>query len=358
MKKWVIKLALIFVIILTLSGISYSCGSKSTSLLPVLEFFGWWCAQQPLANQPNWCPTIYQLIGYRTSLCASCTDGYEMGQCVTYGVVECEIDGSCAPYYFGDWEVASNTGVCGTTVGSEESRNMHCQYAPSCLDKNGKPAYNPRGQFAGSINGLAAQMLSVNPSSNFEVSQNGAIKITFSKSLSTSTISVSGTIGIILPNQVIFTKTTLVNDTIVIPPQPLWNLGANQSLIINAQDVDGNSISKTFNYSVYATGTSPTPDFSTCIPECDNGWGASYAIQFSASGGVPPYTWFVAAGLPPGATMSTSGLFSGPPTMNILGQYPMPVTVVDSAGNSVTNIAKLSTVDLVTACFLLGVCSL
>jgi hypothetical protein len=51
--------------------------------------------------------------------------------------------------------------------------------------------------------------------------------------------------------------------------------------------------------------------------------GAAYQAQFSAEGGVPPYT-FSASGLPPGLTISPEGLLSGTPSAG--GTYGLTVT--------------------------------
>jgi len=57
--------------------------------------------------------------------------------------------------------------------------------------------------------------------------------------------------------------------------------------------------------------------------------GTPYTRQLVASGGVPPYTWSLASGttLPPGLTLSASGLISGTPTA--AGTFPFTVQVQD-----------------------------
>lgn len=55
----------------------------------------------------------------------------------------------------------------------------------------------------------------------------------------------------------------------------------------------------------------------TTLPDGANG--ASYRAALSATGGQPPYTWSLAsnsAGLPPGLTLSSSGIISGTPTQS------------------------------------------
>lgn len=57
--------------------------------------------------------------------------------------------------------------------------------------------------------------------------------------------------------------------------------------------------------------------------------GQSYSQQLTASGGVGPYTWFLVSGaLPPGLSLSTTGVISGRPTLN--GQFTFTIQVIDS----------------------------
>lgn len=61
-----------------------------------------------------------------------------------------------------------------------------------------------------------------------------------------------------------------------------------------------------------------------------NGPGNAYNVQLQATGGSPPYTWSLAtnsAGLPPGLTLSSSGVISGSPTTP--GIYDFTVQATD-----------------------------
>jgi hypothetical protein len=60
---------------------------------------------------------------------------------------------------------------------------------------------------------------------------------------------------------------------------------------------------------------------------------ASYSASLTATGGTPPYTW-TAGGLPPGVTVSSSGILSGTPTSS--GLFTVTVTVKDSTGVSIS----------------------
>jgi hypothetical protein len=61
----------------------------------------------------------------------------------------------------------------------------------------------------------------------------------------------------------------------------------------------------------------------------------AYNQALSATGGVPPYTWEVAAGMPPaGITLSAAGVLSGTPTLP--GESTFTVRVTDSTSFAVT----------------------
>jgi hypothetical protein len=67
----------------------------------------------------------------------------------------------------------------------------------------------------------------------------------------------------------------------------------------------------------------------------------AYSATLAATGGTPPYTWTILSGsLPPGLTLSSSGVISGTPTG--AGTYSFTVKVTDSASGSAT--ANLSIV--------------
>jgi subtilisin family serine protease len=69
-------------------------------------------------------------------------------------------------------------------------------------------------------------------------------------------------------------------------------------------------------------------------PGLQNGTvGTPASLQLAASGGTPPYSWS-ATGLPPGLSISGSGLISGTPTT--AGSYTVTVTVTDSTNKTAT----------------------
>ena len=57
--------------------------------------------------------------------------------------------------------------------------------------------------------------------------------------------------------------------------------------------------------------------------------GAPYSFQFTASGGVPPYSWSLLSSIPGLTLDATSGVLSGTPTT--AGSYSDVATVTDSA---------------------------
>ncbi len=57
--------------------------------------------------------------------------------------------------------------------------------------------------------------------------------------------------------------------------------------------------------------------------------GIPYSVSLSATGGVPPYTWTTTGTLPPGLSLSTSGLISGTPAS--AGNFTFTVQVSDTA---------------------------
>jgi hypothetical protein len=57
--------------------------------------------------------------------------------------------------------------------------------------------------------------------------------------------------------------------------------------------------------------------------------GVMYHQQITAAGGTAPYTWTISEGsLPPGMTLSSSGVLSGVPSTP--GQYSFVITVTDA----------------------------
>jgi pseudomonalisin len=79
------------------------------------------------------------------------------------------------------------------------------------------------------------------------------------------------------------------------------------------------------------TSVYPIQITTSSLPDATNG--VSYSATFTAIGGVAPYLWTILSGsLPPGLSLSTSGVISGTPTTP--GVYNFTVQVTDTIGNS------------------------
>ena len=102
------------------------------------------------------------------------------------------------------------------------------------------------------------------------------------------------------------------------------------SFTVSAQDsTAGTPITGSQAYSLNVAP--PTITLSpTSLP--DGRAGAPYSAAIAASGGTAPYTYTVTGTLPPGVTLSSSGLLSGTPTESNL--YSFTVMATDSSGGT------------------------
>jgi len=100
---------------------------------------------------------------------------------------------------------------------------------------------------------------------------------------------------------------------------------------VTVTDAKGQTASQSFTVTIGSTLT-----ISAALPA--GVAGTAYSGSFSASGGVPPYTWSV-SGLPSGLTLSTAGAVSG--TVTTPQTASVTVTVKDSAGSSATQTYSL-----------------
>jgi len=89
----------------------------------------------------------------------------------------------------------------------------------------------------------------------------------------------------------------------------------------------------------------PPPLLLAAVPALDGLKGSSFNYQLSATGGTPPYTWSVTAGvLPAGLNMnSATGMISGLPTA--AGLFTLGVTLRDQASVSVTATIQIMLID-------------
>lgn len=135
--------------------------------------------------------------------------------------------------------------------------------------------------------------------------------------------STSGT----LPTGLVFTSnldcagnptdaTARLKGTPTVPGTYLFN-------VIAVNNTDGSSASKTFFFSVIEIADASLPDFTIGTP---------YSYQLTAVGGSGHYAWKISSGtLPPGLTMSLTGLISGTPTGGTSGTLTFDVIDTDCA---------------------------
>jgi beta-glucanase (GH16 family) len=121
----------------------------------------------------------------------------------------------------------------------------------------------------------------------------------------------------------------------------------------SAQAVAG----ETYSFVISAAPPLPAPPPPTPAPFSFTGGtlpdgtiGSAYSFQMVATGGTPPYRWLVQQGsLPPGLSLSSSGLLSGTPTGYAIGTAsgvadPFYVHCRDSAGNVARNVPFFITI--------------
>jgi hypothetical protein len=134
----------------------------------------------------------------------------------------------------------------------------------------------------------------------------------------------------------------------VIDPQDFpsgLNLGSNGEIFgtpgtattynftVQLSDGNGNSTTQALSLTInIASG--PLTINTTSLPNATNG--ILYSLMFQASGGTPPYNWFIpgfSASLPPNLNLATNGLVSGTPSTSV-GNYYFDVIVTDAASNT------------------------
>lgn len=150
---------------------------------------------------------------------------------------------------------------------------------------------------------------------------------------SMATPHVSGVAGLVagLPQCATYQQ---VRDQILNNAQPIGALSGvtvtGGLLNINAT-MDGNEC---------APAIPPLMIDTTALPDTRVGFG--YAIQLTASGGVPPYTWLLISGsLPPGLALSNDGWITGSVSGSAL-LYEFIVQITDDAGTTATQALSIT----------------
>lgn len=338
--------------LLLLLAIGITCKSRQEALEKLTDFIALTC----YFNYDSWdfCKWFPRPTGneFAPKKCIACYDGHEIGNCV-----HATSPGVSYDY----WQPSLSGTQCGYTIG--DPPNSRCGIDSYCLEAaaNGSPALSVPPSVIVSGSGSEGEAIAVltqvptNGSANYPGMK---VTIVFSKPVQASSLIFEGTLGAIGAENFTTKQTNKFSDTIEITPTQNWSLGANKTLVIKGTDEDSVGFSVVAKYSVAQSGSPLKPDFSTCISGCKRPWASGYSIQFVANGGIPPYQWQYTGVLPPGATFSSEGLLVGPATMDLLGVYIFGVSVIDSAGGVAAHPVKLDTSDLVSACFLLGICSL
>ena len=128
-----------------------------------------------------------------------------------------------------------------------------------------------------------------------------------------------------LPNGITLSSAGLLSGTPVV-----GSAGTYSGLQVRVADGAGHTaFSPIF---ILTIAPAPPPTLSIAGQALNPTFGASYTVQFTASGGMPAYTYSVSAGtLPPGLSLNaTTGLISGSP--NQLGTYSnITITAIDAA---------------------------
>ncbi|MDI7203271.1 Ig domain-containing protein [Leptospira santarosai] len=355
-KKNYLPKLLVIVAVIGLGYGYYNCKISKEELKNILiGTCTFWPADW--GTKPPVCAFVNQIgPGGRSSACVGCEFGYSFGYCkddeIGYG----------SPYgYSSHWENDNSKKFCGKTV-QLPNGSMGCMDVSTCVQSGGGIAQNHRSsEYINDANfiPLPPILKALSPSNTARIYQSSSIQIQFDKSTQSDSFTFSGSIGSNIGNQFQINRADLFNDRLVIPGQSNRAVGVGRILNVKGLDIDGKEIDITLMYSVQQDGVPMDPSTSTCQPECQVNWLNSYSIQFDASGGFPPYQWYIAGdpnAYPPGVNLSTSGLLTGPATANFLGLYPFTVIVIDATGNMQVFPVLINSIDEIAACFFAGIC--
>jgi hypothetical protein len=121
-----------------------------------------------------------------------------------------------------------------------------------------------------------------------------------------------------------------LNTTGVISGTPYGVTAGTFNFVVQVRDAQGTTLQKSMAISY--TVPTPTPPAATAptiiTTALSSGQvGVSYITVATATGGTPPYEWS-AVGLPPGLSMTTTGVISGTPTATCVPADPLPTCQV------------------------------
>ena len=122
--------------------------------------------------------------------------------------------------------------------------------------------------------------------------------------------------------------------TALVPANLIASAGSASVTVVNAGGATSAPV-------IFTTGPAPTP--LTVVPPSTLPTGAVgtyYSQSLYATGGTPPYSWSLISGiLPPGLSISSTGVISGTPTA--AGTAAFTANVMDSAGGSALQVFSL-----------------
>ena len=173
---------------------------------------------------------------------------------------------------------------------------------------------------------IGAPTITVSPSTLPAATQNGSYSQTMSASGGTAPYTYAVTSGS-LPSGL-----TLNSATGVLSGTP--TVYGSYSFTVTATDssTGGGPYTGSASYTLSVAASTPTITTSSVA---GGTVGLSYSQTVSASGGNAPYSYSISSGsLPPGLSLSSSGIISGTPTGG--GSYTFTVKVTDAASNTAT----------------------
>jgi hypothetical protein len=235
-------------------------------------------------------------------------------------------DGTCT------WVPDNNQYRCGKEVVSGNGM-VSCYDGPACLAGSTDPLAL-MGWDGLPPDTVPANVVSVSPQSRKLLPAGQGVTLKFNETMDATSVTLSGDMAT-EAGPYSFSRSAdqfIHNDTLTIPPATEWAPGW-RNVSIDVKDNTGNPSALSLSWYVLAPGQPPVPDFASC--GCGQRWFLPYAVQFTASGGVPPYSWRI-SGEAPGHDedlFRATGLFAGGPTFCFLCNFAFDICVADALGS-------------------------